>query len=92
MPGGAEPGHAGALGRVAGTGTGACAAHSEGAEMIIAGQAPGPGDQTQATVLATALDQGFRGNNDKVRERVHRHERRPAQRRDLGISQYETVT
>ena len=63
-----------------------------GTEMIIARPASGPGGETQVRTVATALDEDLRGNNNEREGRAHRHERRPAQRRDLGISQYETVT
>jgi hypothetical protein len=60
--------------------------------MIIARRGPQLGWKAQLTAVSTALDQGDRGNNNEREGAGHRHERRSAQRRDLGISQYETVT
>ena len=63
-----------------------------GTEMIIASPGPAPGGETQVTAVQPLLIRAVGEITTSVRERAHRHERRPAQRRDLGISQYETVT
>jgi len=63
-----------------------------GTEMIIALPGPAPSGETQVTGSQPRLIRTVGEIATSMRGRAHRHERRPAQRRDLGISQYETVT
>ena len=62
------------------------------AEMIIALPGPAPGGETQVRRSQPRFIRVIGEITTSVRGRAHRHERRPVQRRDLGISQYETVT
>jgi hypothetical protein len=77
----ATQGGAGAVGRIA-----------AGAEMIIAAPGGGTGRESPDQGVRRDADEGEREITTGVRRWAGCHDRGPAQRRYLGISQFETVT